>query len=809
MKNHLVTETSSLIINRIKKLNSMRLQRVHSTLSEEQMQLFTLIPYLFQTNHIQLPGFIDAATPFGVVNFTFSEALKSACSALNIAYFDNQSQQPNALEGVYAMGSSASFGQNHSSDVDIWLVYQSSLSVADVELLGQKAVALTQWFANWGFEVNFYLVHPNQFRECGLYDNCQPLGEEHSGSVQHWLLLEEFFRSHICLAGKYIAWWPKASGEDLLYLGDPTNLPASEYFGASLWQLYKGLNKPHKALLKVMLLEVYASEYPNNHMITEQIWDFCSRDDFSANNDAYLQLYLRIEAYLLARREVRRLEIVRRCFYLKCGVALSDPTRSKQDWRYNKLLELTHSWKWPSSLLITLDNAKTWHSGQLQWFNQQLNELLLASYKNLLHFATKYELSDRMRVEDLGLLARKLHGFFNEDKHSLPFLNPLWSQGVSEDQLAVCYSKKDTNYHLFRGCNTSQQLLGQQALFVADTATAVVAWAVLNGLVTEHTQWAGIESRKVFAVKLALLSKKLLPQINHKVKVTKRNLCQPWFYQQVIVVVNMNDDATRDWHGQEIMVDYMNGDVLSLGREKNNMVSNIDVITLNSWGEWHSHCFEGETGLLDAISFLVVGVKRADAHSHITVLSCSKKLVKQIEDQLSQLLELCYQTIQKVTDSQTLLIELNIGKSKYGLHFNSLGVVFKLLDGSAPIFYPNKPRLVTHLPRPELSNEPFSAVPVIIQRYISVGAKQYFFRQLQHRVEIILVDEHNALTHTIEENCTIQSLVNEHSLRFVKSSHKDQHAFFNMPQFFQLIRREGDLLVEPFGVSEDEMGSAF
>jgi adenylate cyclase class 1 len=802
------TDNTSAIY-RAEKLNSLRLQRVKLTLPEQQYQLFLLIPYLLQINAIQLPGFIDAVTPSGICDFNFSSVLEQACQAVGVPYISTVSEQPYAFEGIYAMGSSSSFGQNLNSDVDIWLVHHITLSQADIDRLRAKVSHLTAWFVQFDFEVNFYLIHPNQFRECSLYENCQPLGEEHSGSVQHWLLLEEFYRTHIRLAGKYVAWWPEATGDALLFLGDLKNLPASEYFGASLWQLYKGLNKPHKALLKVLLLEVYASEYPQNHMATEEVWQYCLNDNFSDDNDAYLILYQRIEHYLLSRREVKRLEIVRRCFYLKCGIALSEPQQTQHDWRYQKLTDLTVDWCWPSSLLVTLDNATNWHSGQLQWFNQQLNELLLTSYKNLLQFASKHELSDRMRVEELGLLARKLHGFFSDDPHTLPPLNPLWSQNVSEPELAVWFSKKKGQYQLFRGVSNADKLIGQQALFVGKTDVDVVAWAVMNGLVTDRTYWYSIGRNKAYATKLARLAKGLMQNVNHTIEVTKSHLCQPWFYQHIIVIANMDNDVTEQWHGQEIMVDYMNGDILSLGRDKKNMVSSIDIISLNSWGEWHSHRFEGEVAVLEALSFLVQGLKRANAQSQLSVLSCSTKLVKQIQDQLMQLLKLCHQTIQNVSDSQTLLIELNMGSQKYGLHFNSLGMVYNVLASSRNMFHYNRPRLVTHLPRPELNNEPFSTVPVIIQRYIAHGAKQFFLRQLSDKLEVILVDETNILTHSVHDNMTISQLVSQQSLSFVKDSHCDQQAFFNMPQFFRLVRKEGSLKVEPFGVTEDEMGSAF
>lgn len=49
-------------------------------------------------------------------------------------------------------------------------------------------------------------------------------------------------------------------------------------------------------------------------------------------------------------------------------------------------------------------------------------------------------------------------------------------------------------------------------------------------------------------------------------------------------LLNFNSDSTAQWQGQEIMVDYMNANIFSLGRDQQNMLESIDIICLNSWG---------------------------------------------------------------------------------------------------------------------------------------------------------------------------------------------------------------------------------
>lgn len=82
---------------------------------------------------------------------------------------------------------------------------------------------------------------------------------EDCGSTQHILLLDEFYRTAVRLAGKRILWNMVPCDEEEHYddyvmtlyaqgvltpnewldLGGLSSLSAEEYFGASLWQLYK------------------------------------------------------------------------------------------------------------------------------------------------------------------------------------------------------------------------------------------------------------------------------------------------------------------------------------------------------------------------------------------------------------------------------------------------------------------------------------------------------------------------------------------------------------------------------------------
>lgn len=140
---------------------------------------------------------------------------------------------------------------------------------------------------------------------------------ENSGSAQYMLLLEEFYRSVIRLAGKPLLWLHlKVANEqdyssevnrliktkqinidDWVDFGCLSAFSANEYFGASLWQLYKGIDSPYKSVLKILLLESYSYEYPNTHLIAQEFKQRLLNNDLDYHYDPYLAMLERVSSF--------------------------------------------------------------------------------------------------------------------------------------------------------------------------------------------------------------------------------------------------------------------------------------------------------------------------------------------------------------------------------------------------------------------------------------------------------------------------------------------------------------------------------
>lgn len=82
--------------------------------------------------------------------------------------------------------------------MDLWLCHAPTLSSKEIELLQEKAAEIEKWAMTLGLEVHFS-------DRCGKVKAgaATPLSSESSGSTQHHLLLEEFYRTALYVAGRY------------------------------------------------------------------------------------------------------------------------------------------------------------------------------------------------------------------------------------------------------------------------------------------------------------------------------------------------------------------------------------------------------------------------------------------------------------------------------------------------------------------------------------------------------------------------------------------------------------------------------
>ncbi|MGB5464801.1 MAG: class I adenylate cyclase, partial [Sedimenticolaceae bacterium] len=352
------------IIGRFLALGDQRLLRIRATLTHEQRSFFDLLPLLWHVNHPMLPGFVSTDTPAGVIGYRPEREQVLLARRYARGFKDDRRQQRDyPILGLYLMGSMGSLGQTAGSDLDFWLCHRGNIHTAGRDALRMKAHLLEERAAEVGLHAHFFLMHAESFRDGAV----EQLSKESSGHTQHTLLLEEFYRTGILLAGNPLLWWavPPEREDDYsrytgqlitkrfvhpdqwLDFGGLQGLPAEEFFGVAHWQLFKGIDAPYKSLLKLMLLEAYAAEYPRVDWLclrTKRAVYQGGELDADAV-DPYLLILERITEYFSARNEPERLQLARRAFYFKTGQSVQRLS-GRGDWRTQQMRRQCTKWGW-------------------------------------------------------------------------------------------------------------------------------------------------------------------------------------------------------------------------------------------------------------------------------------------------------------------------------------------------------------------------------------------------------------------------------------------------------------------------------
>src|SRR5690606_14653577 len=98
----------------------------------------------------------------------------------------------------------------------------------------------------------------------------------------------------------------------------------------------------------------------------------------------------KLECYLLARGETKRLELVRRCFYFKVGKAITRaPSGRGKSWQRLLLEKMTTQWRWSHQYLLSLDARPQWKVTRVLDEQKELVRELNNSYRFLLEFARR------------------------------------------------------------------------------------------------------------------------------------------------------------------------------------------------------------------------------------------------------------------------------------------------------------------------------------------------------------------------------------------------------------------------------------
>ena len=749
-------------------INKGRLERTESALPERQRIFLKLLPLLFHVNHPMIPGFVSRITPSGVALYKPTRQTLKEMQRYTKSFTLNRSTQPRQdILGIYIMGSCGTIAHSNKSDLDIWICYKHDLTTDLIEQLKKKCALLTDWAATLGLEAHFFPLNPQKFKQ----GEQQPLSVESSGSAQHYLLLDEFYRTGLHIAGATPLWWyipaqaesryEEFSHEllskrfikatDIIDFGSVANIPAGEFIGASIWQLYKGIDSPYKSVLKLLLTEAYASEYPQTISLSLTYKQAVFNGEDNINQlDPYVQLYKKLESYLQQKREFSRLELVRRCFYFKINQQISRPASSmSKSWRWLLLEELVKQWDWQTALLHNLDTRHQWKVGNVIAERKELVHELNHSYRFLSSFAKEIGITASISAQEMSILGRKLYAAFERRAGKIELINPGIANNLEEEELFITITQNPCGdnmeyWQLVLDRPLDSKHNPAKRLKQSRSLVELLVWSHVNGLIGSTTRLNIIKQKNdVSEYELHNILSSLqqliptpLPQLAHE------NFQQSPKNHRIILFINMGIDPLADTHSKGIHRISHKTDALAYSGLKENLIHTIDKVTINSWGEITTRHYHQ-----DALIHCLTHYMNTHLPSPATILpklnifcfssNQSGAIIQRVENLFREIISCFYSGARPVNTRY-------IFSRKDAYH------TIQFDDGKATVTqYNHKKELINSLGLPQKEFSPIVIDPYALQGHVLRaickntirGALQIYFEEQGDEAEIYISDE--------------------------------------------------------------------
>jgi adenylate cyclase, class 1 len=653
------------------KINQERIELTRQSLNDRQSRFIELLPLIFHENNPELPGYINDDVPAGISNYLPEQiAIKNAKSFFKDYSTIRRARRVMHINGMYFMGSSGSIAYNSKSDFDVWLLHSNTLDADAIDLIQQKAYGVEQWAEDaLNLEVHFFIFSAEEFKQ----GKQQGLSSESSGSAQHYLLLDEFYRSSLLIAGKLPTWWlvpPEheknydeyvedlikkklLSPTDTIDFGSVADIPASEFFGAAVWQLYKSIHFPYKSLMKLLLMEVYASEYPSisilSMMFKESVYEGVDKIE---DLDPYLMMYKKVEEYLMSRNQRERLELFRQCFYIKIKEPLSH-TIKKKSWRRNMFKQVVMDWGWTNDQFALMDSKKEWQIDMITKQRNRLMNALTESYRFLSNFARENTEVSSVSQTELNVLGRKLYAAFERKTGKIDIFNRDNETNRNYSKLTI-YQKNNSmgkdSWQIFQGHISSNIISEYKPIKRTQNVMELITWAFFNQIINSHSAIALINNNDLTVKEIRQLLISLeeeyptrkLPEANFN------DLNQAARIQEACVFINVGHTPNASTRDNIKHISSTRDNVLSYGAQHNNLTYSFDLLINTTWEELLIFRFDGPDALIQCIcEYLhwvplgeVSGPPKIKAFSYSS--SYGPAITKRIEEVIQNVVSLFY-----------------------------------------------------------------------------------------------------------------------------------------------------------------------
>ncbi|MBI9088866.1 MAG: class I adenylate cyclase [Desulfobacterium sp.] len=412
------------------KQNKFSLLTAFDLFDPKQADLFEIVPLLLHEN-IDFPGF-DADrenTPCGISGYcpTRQTGVSAAphVDPEKILYRFDFSPH---VEGLFTIGSIGTIAQSPDSDIDYWVCVRDHDHKSPEGVSFQnKLTRLEQWAQDYfKTEIHFFIVDIDRARNDDFGDSTT----ESSGSAQGRILKEEFYRTMIHVAGKLPLWCTLPVSISRPYyqrlhdricsnpvmcrfidLGDIHEIPSEEYFGASIWQLFKWLKSPFKSVIKMALLEEFINASGKKQLLCNRFkdeWMNSGPRPVLGKIDPYYTLITSLVDYYREEDYPEAAKLVQLCFFLKTGISKDeDLDRTLFGFRAVFITRCMEEWAWNRTKVFEVGSFREWSYAKVTRLSLLVERYMLKTYKRV-NQALEGGKRSMITPEDRTILGRKM-----------------------------------------------------------------------------------------------------------------------------------------------------------------------------------------------------------------------------------------------------------------------------------------------------------------------------------------------------------------------------------------------------------------
>ncbi|MFW8602319.1 class I adenylate cyclase [Desulfobacterota bacterium M19] len=605
-------------INRYLAYNQARKLKAIKFNENTALFFFKIIPYLLHLNSPDLPGYIRTGKdkcPYGIHLFNPQKAINRNI----IQRYFPKSRPPSAdkdtdtarplIHSLSTIGSIGSIAQSAKSDCDYWLLVNfDEIPPEGLKLLNKKCQLIEDWAGTHDIEIHLFIMDITQTRENSFASRAE---EESAGSAMKLLLKEEFFRTHILVAGKLPLWWlippelsvaeyqkfvaelparERVNTSNFVDLGYIAEIPKAETFGACLWQMNKALDSPFKSVIKFAYLELILGSKETSPLVSDQLKRQVCFPEMLAQTDKPLELD-DIDPYLLLARAIvnfyqaettsqRRDHLIRASLFLKTIEGMESERRSPKYADHLKTtMRLMADWGLFPEPIRHYQNFRYWRYRDLIKEGQQIHNYLIATYKRLRWYMRAFAregIGLTITNEDIAVLGRKLFTFHQKKPGKIDYIQSLSREMIEQHDITlhIVRVKGQDIFAAFQGRLDNQSVINNQgALIKRDThLISLLSQMIINGILTSATHlyltknYLPIDLSDIQALTASIIETFPTFDLSH---LSGRQLLEGERLIKAMAIINFAKQDVRS--GKNIQ---------------------STIITLNSYGEYFIHDYE-------------------------------------------------------------------------------------------------------------------------------------------------------------------------------------------------------------------------